>query len=249
MLLKSRIKYIQSLAHKKSRQEAGEFAVEGPKLMEEFLHAGPSQINVIYALEPWVEANKSLLKKIPQDQVQVISEQDLERISSLQTPNQVLGLVRKPANQTAPQLIEKPVLVLDTIQDPGNLGTMIRTADWFGLEHIVCSHGCADCFNPKVVQSTMGSILRVRISYTDLEPWIRTLGQVPVFATTLEGRNLFSMKPIEAGLILIGNESRGLDPALASLATEQVTIPRKGSAESLNAAVAAGIVLAVLCGE
>ncbi len=95
----------------------------------------------------------------------------------------------------------------------------------------------------------MGSILRVKISYTDLEPWIRTLGQVPVFATTLEGRNLFSMKPIEAGLILIGNESRGLDPALASLATEQVTIPRKGSAESLNAAVAAGIVLAVLCGE
>lgn len=249
MLPKSRVKYIQSLGHKKSRQEAGEFIIEGPKLLDECLQADPARISAVYALDPWLEINKDLLKKVPASVVHPVSPEELEKISALQTPNQVLALALKPAPVAAPDRIGSPVLVLDAIQDPGNLGTLIRTADWFGLEHIVCGHGCADQFNPKVVQSTMGSVLRMKVAYTDLAPWIRSLDDVPVYATMLDGQNIYAMKPIDRGLILIGNESRGLDPALAALATERITIPRKGQAESLNAAVAAGIVLSALCGQ
>ena len=249
MLPKSRVKYIQSLGHKKSRHEAGEFIIEGPKLLDECLQADPTRISAVYALDAWLEANKDLLKNVPASNVHPVSPGELEKISALQTPNQVLALALKPAPAVAPDRIESPVLVLDAIQDPGNLGTLIRTADWFGLQHIVCGPGCADQFNPKVVQSTMGSVLRMQVAYTDLVPWIRSLGDVPVYATMLDGKNVFAMKRIDRGLILIGNESRGLDPALAALATERITIPRKGQAESLNAAVAAGIVLSALCGK
>jgi TrmH family RNA methyltransferase len=249
MLLKSRVKYIQSLGHKKSRQEAAEFILEGPKLLDECLRADPARINAVYALETWLQDHKALLDQIPSAIVEPVSPEELEKISVLQTPNQVLALAQKPEPSEPPARIDMPVLVLDAIQDPGNLGTLVRTADWFGLTHVVCGHGCADQFNPKVVQSTMGSILRMQVSYTDIGTWIRSLADVPVYATMLEGRNIFTMDPIDRGLILVGNESRGLDPALAALATERVTIPRKGHAESLNAAVAAGVVLAALCGR
>ena len=129
------------------------------------------------------------------------------------------------------------------------LGTMVRTADWFGIRHLVCSPESADAFGPKVVQSSMGSILRVQVHYLELGPWIHSLGDLPIYATLLDGENLYDIPPLQEGLILVGNESRGLAPGLAQLATRKVTIPRKGGAESLNASVAAGIVVGWLVGR
>ena len=249
MLPKSRIKYIQSLAQKKSRQEAGEFVVEGPKLLEEILASAPAQINAVYALPSWVEAHKSLLKDLPAGILTEIDDTELERISQLSTPNQVLALASIPEAAPLPAEVHEPILVLDTIQDPGNFGTMVRTADWFGIRHLVCSPESADAFGPKVVQSSMGSILRVQVHYLELWPWIHTLGNLPIYATMLDGENLYDLPPMQEGLILVGNESRGLAPGLAQLATRRVTIPKIGGAESLNASVAAGIVVGWLVGR
>ena len=134
-------------------------------------------------------------------------------------------------------------LVLDTIQDPGNLGTIIRTADWFGIEQIFCSNDSADMYNPKVVQSTMGSIARVKIFYTDLAAWLQDQKDLFIYAAALEGQNVTAMKKINEGLIVLGNESKGISPSIFDLVDLKITIPRKGSTESLNAAVAAGIIL------
>ena len=246
MLPKSRVKYIQSLGHKKSREVAGEFIAEGPKVVSECITEAPAQVTAVFATESWMDANEVLLPRLPPGIITKIDEQDLRRISQLQTPNQVLAIVRTPAESLPPQSLQGIALVLDTIQDPGNLGTLIRTADWFGVRHVVCNEACADCFNPKVVQASMGSILRVQVSYTDLPAWITQLKDVPVLATVLEGEDLFGLHPLDRGVIMIGNESRGLSPELAALATQKITIPRKGGAESLNAAVAGGIVMAVV---
>ncbi|MBS1656417.1 MAG: RNA methyltransferase, partial [Bacteroidetes bacterium] len=172
--------------------------------------------------------------------------EDLERISQLQTPNQVLAVISQfPAVKT---IFAKGAitLALDTIQDPGNMGTIIRIADWFGVKQIVCSKDSVDIYNPKVVQATMGSIARVKILYTDILDWIREQNGVRLYATALEGRNIMGMEKINEGIIVIGNESRGIQPGILDLANVKVTIPRTGMAESLNAAVATGIILSHL---
>jgi TrmH family RNA methyltransferase len=246
MLPKSRVKYIQSLGHKKSRDSAGEFVVEGPKVVSECITEAPGRVSALFATGSWLQDNRDLLRNIAADLITEVDETTLLRISHQQTPNQVLALVRQDHSIGPPQTLQGFVLVLDTIQDPGNLGTLIRTADWFGIRHVVCNDGCADVYNPKVVQSSMGSILRVDVSYTDLPSWIAGLGDVPVLATVLGGEDIFSVPMMDRGLILIGNESRGLSPKLITLSTRKITIPRKGSAESLNAAVAGGIVMCML---
>ena len=136
--------------------------------------------------------------------------------------------------------------MLDTIQDPGNMGSIVRTADWFGISTIICSQDSADVFNPKVVQATMGSIARVELIYTDLQSFIQNNDLPPVYVTTLDGTSLYSLEPLKEGIVLLGNESRGVQPHLLNYARERITIPRKGKAESLNAAIATGIVLAHL---
>lgn len=246
MLPKSRVKYIQSLGHKKSRASAGEFVVEGPKVVSECIAEVPARVSAVFATVSWLQDNRDLLRSIAAEIVTEIDEDDLARISHLQTPNQVLALVRQADSVGPPQTLQGFALVLDTIQDPGNLGTLIRTADWFGIRHVVCNEGCADVYNPKVVQSSMGSILRVEVSYTDLPSWIAGLGDVPVLATVLGGEDIFGLPVMDHGLMLIGNESRGLSPELIALSTQKITIPRRGNAESLNAAVAGGIVMAVM---
>jgi RNA methyltransferase, TrmH family len=133
--------------------------------------------------------------------------------------------------------------VLDTIQDPGNLGTIVRTADWFGVEQIICSNDCADIYNPKVVQATMGSIARVKVFYTDLTVWLQKQEGLRIYATVLDGKDVTKMNPLHEGLIIIGNESKGIADEVLRFANERITIPKKGRAESLNAAVAVGIVL------
>ncbi len=246
MLPKSRIKYIQSLGHKKSREAAGEFIAEGPKVVAECITEFPGQVTAVYAMASWLEDNGQLLQRIPADRITEIDDAELSRISQQQTPNQVLALMRIPANPGPPQPLQEVALVLDAIQDPGNLGTLVRTADWFGIRYVVCNDSCADCFNPKVVQASMGSVLRVQVSYTSLPDWLAQLDDVPILATELEGEDLFGLPPLDRGVIMIGNESRGLSPELSALATRKITIPRKGGAESLNAAVAGGIVMGIL---
>jgi len=243
MLTKLKIKYIQSLGHKKFRDEYGVFIAEGPKLVAELLQACPDRITELYALPDWMAQ-----KPAGGPDAVAIQPQELERISQLATPNQVLAIVKQFEMPDTAPVRGQLVLALDTIQDPGNLGTIIRIADWFGISRIVCSHDSADCYNPKVVQSTMGSISRVSILYTDLEKWLSEKGQPVIYAAALEGHAVNTTGKIKEGVLVIGNESKGISPAVFEKVTQRITIPRIGQAESLNAAVATGILLSHMCG-
>ena len=240
MLSKSKAKYIQSLGHKKQRDEEGRFTAEGPKIIDELLQSVPGMFEEIFAIREWIDINPGPLAEIP---VTEVTKDELERISQLKTPNQVLAVLRKLHADTTPVVNGRITIVLDTIQDPGNLGTIIRIADWFGITQIVCSHECADVYNPKVVQASMGSVARVHVIYTDLPEWLAQHQDVPVYATMLSGSDVETIGKIKEGIIIIGNESKGISEDVSGFAKERITITRKGSAESLNAAVAAGIVL------
>ncbi|MDB5222273.1 MAG: methyltransferase [Chitinophagaceae bacterium] len=242
MLSKTIIKYIQSLAHKKLRDEEGLFIAEGPKVVPELLHSNTFQCKIICGLQIWMDENKILLNNIPAEDKIAISEIELEKISLLQTPNKVLAVFYKKEDKS-PSLNNNISLMLDDIQDPGNMGTIIRTADWFGIKNIICSNECVDCYNPKVVQASMGSLARVNIIYMGLEEFITANKNINIYAATLGGTSLSSFNKIKEGIILIGNESKGVKENLLNLAAEQITIPKQGEAESLNAAVACGIIL------
>lgn len=243
MLVKSKLKYIQSLGQKKFRKEEGLFIAEGPKLVKELLEEEGVNIKEIYSLKDWIDENKELL--ISRD-VTEISAFELEKISLLATPNKVLALVKQFDNTSSIITKGKITLVLDDVQDPGNLGTIIRIGDWFGVNQLVCSHGCADVYNAKVIQSTMGSIARVRVIYTDISEWLKGQNNITVYASSLQGKNIADMQKINEGIIIIGNESKGISPEVFALANEKITISKKGKAESLNAAVACGIILSHL---
>jgi RNA methyltransferase, TrmH family len=240
MLGKTQAKYIQSLGQKKVRDEDGVFIAEGPKIVAELLASANAKIQQLYALPAWINANHKDCNGV---ELLEADEKDLEKISQLATPNQVLAVIKKFEIPVDIQTMGTVSIVLDTIQDPGNLGTIIRLADWFGIEQIICSNDCADIYNPKVVQSTMGSIARVNVFYTDLPGWLQEQKDVFIYAAALEGQNVTAMRKINEGLIVIGNESKGIRPAIFELVDIKITIPRKGSAESLNAAVATGIIL------
>lgn len=244
MLVKSKIKYIQSLSQKKLRQERGVFLAEGPKLIDELLRSDNTKVEELFATPKWIHENPHWAKTAGET-VTIISEGDLARISFLQTPNQVVGIFFQPRFPSL-EPGRKVSLMLDTIQDPGNFGTIIRCADWFGVTQIICSKDCVDVFNPKVVQSSMGSICRVNVAYEELPSFIRLHNSVPLYAATLQGSDITSHEKLSEAFILIGNESRGIEPELLALAKQSITIPRKGHAESLNAAVAAGIILSHL---
>ena len=240
MLVKQKIKYIQTLGQKKFREKEGLFIAEGPKLVNELLEADTIAVKEVYALNEWVYNNPLLPANIILTE---ISEQELEKISQLTTPNQVVAIVQQFDTGNIITAKDQITLALDTVQDPGNLGTIVRIADWFGIKQIVCSLDSADMYNPKVVQSTMGSIARVKIIYTDLNEWLGTQENIPIYAASLQGENIASIKKINEGIIIIGNESRGISEEIMKLATIRITIPAKGKAESLNAAVATGIIL------
>lgn len=244
MLNKKEIKDIQSLAHKKFRKETGLFVAEGPKIVEELINVLPQNIEHLYASEEWATDNKSHTDRghLP---VSVIRHDELSRISQLTTPNQVLAVARQLP--TAKPVCEGFILYLDAIQDPGNFGTIVRTADWFGIKQVVCGPGCADLYNPKVVQATMASIARVQVYYDEEDNWLSDTAAA-VYAAVLDGSSLYSEPKATNGILLIGNESKGLRPGLAHLASKKITIPRRGQAESLNAAVATGIILSHLLG-
>ncbi len=243
MLVKQKVKYIQTLGQKKFREQEELFIAEGSKLVKELLEADAAVVKEVYALKEWITDNEKILIKIA---VTEITETELERISQLTTPNKVLAIVRHFDEDNEIITKGKITLALDGIQDPGNLGTIIRTADWFGVEQIVCSHDSAEVYNPKVVQATMGSIARVKVVYTDLKEWLGSQNDVRIYATTLDGQDISSVKKIQEGIIIFGNESRGISADILQLTKAKLSIPRKGKAESLNAAVAAGVVLGFL---
>jgi RNA methyltransferase, TrmH family len=243
MLGKSKVKYIQSLGQKKHRDDERLFIAEGPKIVAELLQDNPDGISQVYALSSWING---IQNEISSSLITEVSPDELAKISQLHTPNQVLAVMKQFADESIPPLKRTVALALDTIQDPGNLGTIIRIADWFGISRIICSRDCADQYNPKVVQSTMGSIGRVQVHYTDLSDWLEKENDVRVYAAALEGQDILQMKKLEEGVIVIGNESKGISQAVMEKVNVRITIPQKGKAESLNAAVATGVIVSHL---
>ena len=245
MLSKSSTKYIQSLHQKKYRDADNTFIAEGSKVVLELLQSGHIACKEILGLQSWLHQHEPLIRKHFSGPLHIVSDFELEKISLLSTPNQVLAVFFKPAPATFSP-VAKITLALDQVQDPGNLGTIIRIADWFGIEAIICSLHCADMYNPKVVQGTMGSLGRVKILYCNLPEWLQQYKNIPVYATALNGQNVQTIKGIKEGILIIGNESKGISEEVMQLATQKITIPKFGAAESLNAAVAAGIILSHL---
>lgn len=243
MISKSEIKYIQTLFQKKFRDEAGSYLIEGPKILEEALTAARTAIKKIFGLSAWIDEYQPLY---PDIEMNAVTEVELGKISRLKTPNEVVALMAKPAATNIADPRQVLVLALDGIQDPGNLGTIVRIADWFGIPQVVCSEDCADLYNSKVVQATMGSLFRVQLHYKPLPAWIQQQKGVPVYGAVLNGASLKQVKKVTGGILVIGNESKGIRPEVAALLTEKITIEKKGGAESLNAAVATGILLAYL---
>jgi len=240
-MTKSDIKYIQSLAHKKQREEEGLFVVEGVKMVDELLLNFPDRIIKVYATETWINDRTEIVKKYKL--FDCIDLESLERISFLHTANEVVALVSMPTVDMVPSFSNGVTLVLDQIQDPGNLGTIIRTADWFGVNQIICSVDTSDAFSPKVVQASMGSLMRLNIFYLELEPVLKHLCEVPIYTAELNGESLFDFEFRLPSVLVIGNESRGVSEKISKLATKKITIPKLGNAESLNASVASGIIL------
>lgn len=245
MLSKTYTKYIQSLHGKKGRDIHHAFIAEGSKVVMELLNNGKIVCTKILATAGWIKENDASIKASFHGPVELIEPFELERISSLSTPNNVLAVFEKP-KAIPTEVAGRITLVLDEIQDPGNLGTIIRIADWFGVQAIVCSESCADCFNPKVVQSSMGSISRVALTYTNLQTWLKANNSVPIYAAALGGINTYQLKKLTSAILIVGNESRGISKDIMQLALKKITIPRIGKAESLNAAVATGIILSHL---
>ena len=246
MFSKSHTKYIQSLHHKKFRDEFGVFIAEGPKLVEEFLNAPGLICRELFALPVWLEKNEQMVAAKQVQELYEVKDFELEKISALATANQVLAVFEKLFTDESPDISGKITLALDTIQDPGNMGTIIRIADWFGIQHIFCSEGCADIYNPKVVQSTMGSLARVNIVYGNLGDWITRHKKIKTYAAALNGRAIKEIGQLSEGILIIGNESKGINEDILQMAGEKIAIEKKGAAESLNAAVATGILLSHL---
>ena len=239
MLSRAQIKYIRSLRLKKYRQKYSRFVVEGVKVVEELLRERNIVIDALYATALWCDSKGLSDKAFHGITVVQVNEQELRQISVAEAPQQVIAVCRLPEKAEWPDLSGQVSLALETIQDPGNLGTIIRIADWFGIENVICSPDCVDAFNPKCIQATMGSIARVKITEMALE---NLGGKIPIYAASLSGKDIRTFKPVREGIILIGNEGHGLSEKALQIATHCITIPRIGMAESLNAAVATGII-------
>ena len=237
MITRAEILDIKALANKQGREDLGAFIAEGEKLVDEIRNSSLRIRRILQTKPIFAEG-------------ELISEKEMERISQLKSANSVLAVVELPKHKlTLANPTKNLVLCLDRIQNPGNLGTIIRLADWFGISDIVCSEDTADCFNPKVVQATMGAILRVRVHYTNLAAWLASHKDVCIYGTFLEGENIYNAELEKAGVIVMGNEGQGISAEVAKCVSHKLLIPpypadRCGS-ESLNVAVAT----AVICSE
>ena len=240
---KNRIKYIRSLELKKNRKAEKVFLAEGPKLVGDLL--GHFDCCFLIATAEWLSAHRQL----PVEDVNEVSEEELSRASLLKTPQQVLAVFRQPDEVLDVSVINRSLcLALDDVQDPGNLGTIIRLADWFGIEHIFCSPNTVDVYNPKAIQATMGGIARVKLHYTPLPELIGSLKDIPVYGTFLDGENMYSQPLSAYGLIVMGNEGNGIGEEVKRLINRKLYIPNypsdRETSESLNVAIATAIVCA-----
>jgi TrmH family RNA methyltransferase len=243
MISKNQIKDITTLHQKKFRKELNLFIAEGPKVVDEFLHSS-LKITEIYGLQSWADKNLLLLKK-KGCACFIVTDTELGRVSALQSPNEVLAICQQPVYQE--RNIDKQAdlfLYLDGIADPGNMGTIIRMADWFGLKQIFYSDNCAEVFNPKVVQSTMGSLARINFYAMSLADACK-LTDAKAYGATLAGENIYTTNFPKKCMLVIGSESHGISNENIKLLAKQITIPqaKEGTAESLNAAMATSIIL------
>ena len=246
MLSKNRLRDLSQLHQKKHREQEGLFLAEGAKIVPELLNSN-FPVNEIFALQHWIDRNQALLSKrdIP---VCTITLQDLERLSQLQTPQEVIALCSKPKEELAHLKTGALYLFLDSIRDPGNMGTIMRLADWFGIDAVFASDDCVEWTNPKVIQASMGSFIRMRPQYVDAVCFLKeTSLHCPVYATDLEGENIYTSSLKPEGMLIISNEAHGLNPELEKWVSKKIHIPAApkegGMAESLNAAIAAAVVL------
>jgi len=248
MLTKKQLKLITSLHKKKYRKEHNLFIAEGEKIVLDLIK-NKVKAQTIICTSQWLQDNDNLSKNI---EIIECDNTTIKKISSLSTPTKVIGIFHIPHTPIDKKDIENDIsLVLDDIQDPGNLGTIIRTADWFGIKNIFCSIGTVDVFNPKVIQATMGAIANVNIIYCDLLEIINEYHSenFPIYGTFLEGKNIYSSKLSNKGFIIMGNEGKGISPAIADIITHKINIPAfsesNTASESLNVATAT----AIICSE
>lgn len=246
---KNNAKFIRSLQIKKFRDKFNKFIAEGDKICLEMLKNSSLVIEGIFALVEWAEAHQNILKKQSVG-VSILTPAEMKQLSALRTPANVLIVAQKPALDAKKILLNKEwTLYLDGIQDPGNLGTILRIADWFGLDAVFCSSDSADVYNNKVIQSSMGAFLRVPVIKKDLKD-IQTESSTafPVYGADMKGRNILEMDHLAPGMVVIGNEGSGIRPEIEQLISSYIHIPKgkAGGAESLNAGVACGIICAQL---
>lgn len=251
MISKNRLKYVRSLEMKKYRKAEGVFVAEGHKLVGDLLDV--FECKYLAATSEWLSANAAWVDRQRRSGVEVdeVTEEELKRASFQETPQQVLAVFKQltyevDVNEVARKQL---CLVLDDVQNPGNLGTIVRLADWFGIEHIFCSKGCADIYNPKTVQATMGGIARVQVHEADLPELLSRLDKdIPVYGTFLDGENMYGRELENRGLIVMGNEGKGVSKEVAAFVTERLYIPNypegRETSESLNVAIATAIVCA-----
>ena len=243
MLSKNKIKYIRSLELKKNRKEERAFVAEGHKLVGDLL--GHFSCRLLVATRSWLDIHP----QVEADEVIEVTQEELTRASLQKTPQDVLAIFEQPDYPMNPEVISQSLcLALDDVQDPGNLGTIIRVADWFGIEHIFCSLGTVDVYNPKTIQATMGALARVKLHYCNLPSMIASLGDVPVYGTFLDGKNIYGEDLGTYGLIVMGNEGKGVSQEVADMVNKRLYIPnyppKRETSESLNVAMATGIVCA-----
>ena len=245
MISKNQIKQITALSQKKQRDEAGLFVAEGTKLVLDL--AAAFKIKYIFATDAWInESGKSVKAEI-----QSVTKDELDKISNQKSPQGVLAVFEKPDYSISETDIANQLsLALDDVQDPGNLGTIIRIADWFGIHDIFCSQHCADAFGPKTVQATMGALARVRMHYTDLEQFLKTQAKnTTVYGTFMDGDDLYSEEICNQGIILMGNEGNGISPKIEKLVTKRLLIPNFPKGEPTSESLNVGVATAIICAE
>lgn len=244
MLTRGNIQQIVSLRQKKYRKELGLFVAEGQRLVSELMSSHLAVAEIYYTSN--FEIKLTLDSKVA---ATLVSESEMKRISSLTTPTPVLALVEIPLYSSEPiNPVNQLVLALDSIQDPGNMGTILRLADWFGIDNIICSADTADIFSPKVVQASMGAIARIKVHYCDLPTQLLAYSKSsPIFGTYLEGESIYDLPRVESGFIVMGNEGNGITPEVGSYVSKKIHIPGfagdRARVESLNVAMATAIVL------
>lgn len=241
MLSSSTIKLLRSLKLKKFRQQHGLFIVEGHKSVFEAINNIPDSIQSVYYTEDKAFEEFNNTKNI---EFSKVSSKEMDAISQLKTPSSVLAVI-KQFNLPIHDKTSLLTLVLDGIQDPGNLGTIIRLADWFGVSKVICSIDTVDCFNAKVVQATMGSLFRVHIEYQELETYLNSF-EGPIYGAFMDGIDMREVKLNTASILIMGNEGQGIRPATSKFITDKITIPGSGDAESLNVGIATGVLVSHL---